>query len=182
MLHRNDIFLNTEFVQKLMLLIPSKVSNYWEISIIDVDKIEGGIRYNQYDEIDAIYIYMKTKFMEIDDPRCVIKFNAEKDIFTFDSIYSQYDPIREKLFLSEEYRYDSNMNIIGEYRFTSECVVQYKNGKKLKEYFMTSEIFPLVKLNELDNAGIIKQEIKAVKDIIASCFIVGETIKYYHIR
>lgn len=200
MLHRitsNNIFFNIEFVQKLMLLIPNKVSNYWGISIIDIDRIEGLIRYNEYDEIDAIYIFIKTKFMEIDYiiPQGIIKFSIEKGIFTFDSIYSQYDPIEEKvIYPYEEYRYDSDMNIISKYEFITEApaaidveilpiCIQYKNGKKLKEYFTKTEMFPLSKLNELDNAGIIKQEVKAEKDIIINCLIVyGEPIKHYHIK
>jgi len=189
----NDIFLNIEFTNKLLALIPTEVLEYWKIEIIDANRITGGIRYDEHDTIDAIYIYIKTKFMEIDSkiPRGMIKFNAEKDTFVFDSVYSQYDPIDGKIiFPSEEYRYDSNMNIIGKYSFFKRekaddelICVQYKNDEKLKEYFITNEKISAKKLDELESSGIITRKNKSTEDVLISCVnVYGKNIKHYHIR
>jgi len=193
----NNIFLNSQLAVKLLALIPRKVLNYWEIKIINIDKIEGGIRYNEHEQIDAIYIYVKTIFMEIDDkiPRAMIKFNIDNDEYTFDSVYSQYDPLEKKIICpAEEYRYDSEMNIIGKYTFNIEPIkkdnsgeirigVQYKNEEKLKEYFFATTKISTERLNELDDAGIITRKVKHTNDIdINYIGVYDKNIIHYHIR
>ena len=199
MIHKrteNNIFLNINFVKKLMLLIPSKVLNYWGISITDINRIEGWIRYNDQDKIDAIYIYVRTKFIEIDEQKqnSIIKFIVDRNEYVYYSIYSRYDPIKEKIISPiGENTYDSDMNIIAKHVFITDIhdvnaemiptVIQYKNDKKHKEYFIMTETFPLAKLNELDNAGIITQEVKSTTDIIINRLgVYGENIKYYYIK
>jgi hypothetical protein len=191
----NGIFFNKEFVEKLVSLVPSKVLDYWKISVIDINRTEGWIRYNDQHEIDAIYIYVKTKFIEIDNriQPSIIKFNAVEDVYTFYSIYSQYDPIEEKLISpAGENTYDSDLNIIAKHVFINNnpdivsevipAVIQYKNGVKLKEYFITTVIFPFNQLNDLSNSGIITQKCKAERDISINLLgVYGSNIKYYYI-
>jgi hypothetical protein len=169
----NNIFFVKDFVLKLMSLVPVSVIEYWDVNVVDYDKVTGGIRY-EYDKIDAVYIEVSTKFAKLEFPAMapipnLLKFDFIGDKFMFDSIYSQYDPIDNKIIRPTEFRYDKNLNVIAEYYvdenreqyinsngvLSIRSCIQYKNREKLKEYEYSEVQFPL---NVLENDMVVYDE------------------------
>ena len=159
------IFFREDFSRNLMMLIPDIVMKYWEIDIHDKKEITGYVRYNNTD-IDAIYLNLQTKFGKLnsDIRLCVVKFNLIEGSFIYDSIYSTYDPINDViLYPLKEFRYDNEMNVIAEYHTirnrviyldddgipTEKSSVQYKYGKRLKEYIVSKVQVPVTLINDL---------------------------------
>jgi len=195
----NNIFFNKDFVSKLLLLVPDNVMEYWDVNVVNYDKVTGGIRY-EYEKIDAVYIEVATKFAKLEFPMLapipnLLKFDYIGDKFIFDSIYSQYDPIDNKIIRPTEFRYDKNLNVIAEYyvdvnreQYTNldgvlsiRSCIQYKNGEKLKEYEYSKVQFPL---KILENDIIVHEE-----NLNRDGYFIGrvrvidnESTFYYHIK
>ena len=142
----NNIFFKREFITKLMSLIPSKTAEYWDISVIDIDKTEGLIRYNN-GILDVIYIMVNCKH-QIPYGETTLRFEYINGDYIFNSIYIRYDVRTKKPSYPMEYRYDDNLGIIASYRWNQSLeeyqsnlilCTQYKQGNKLKEYMIGND-------------------------------------------
>lgn len=142
----NNIFFKREFITKLMSLIPNKTAEYWDISVFDIDKTEGLIRYAN-DVLDVIYIMVSCKY-QITDAETTLKFDYVDGDYVFDSIYIRYDIRTGKPSYPMEYRYDNDLGIVASYRWNQSLeeyqsnlilCTQYKQGNKLKEYMIGND-------------------------------------------
>lgn len=141
----NNIFFKQEFIEKLLLNVPKETMNYWGISIIDPNKINGVIRYIN-GIIDVIYVFVNCK-QEVPRAEKILRFNLIDNVYVFDSIYIKYDVKTQSPSSPIEYRYDNDLNVVATYKFndnpneyirTGILTTQYKNDIKLKEYMICS--------------------------------------------
>jgi len=142
----NNIFFEKEFIIKLMSLIPNKTMEYWDISVFDIEKTEGLIRYDM-GILDVIYIMINCKY-QIPDGETTLKFNYNSGNYVFDSIYIRYDVKTKKPSFPIEYRYNNDLDVIATYRWNQSIeeylsnlilCTQYKQGNKLKEYMIGND-------------------------------------------
>jgi hypothetical protein len=142
----NNIFFEKEFITKLMSLIPNKTMEYWDISVFDIEKTEGLIRYYM-GILDVIYIMVNCKY-QIPDGETTLKFNYNSGNYVFDSIYIRYDVKTKKPSFPTEYRYNNDLDVIATYRWNQSIeeylsnlilCTQYKQGNKLKEYMIGND-------------------------------------------
>jgi hypothetical protein len=129
-----------------MSLIPYKTAEYWDISVIDIDKTEGLIRYDN-GVLDVIYIMVNCKH-QIPDGETTLRFKYANGYYVFNSIYIRYDVRTKKPSYPMEYRYDDNLGIVASYRWNQSLeeyqsnlilCTQYKQGNKLKEYMIGND-------------------------------------------
>jgi len=162
----NNIFFKREFITKLMSLIPNKTAEYWDISVFDIDKTEGLIRYDN-GVLDVIYIMVSCKY-QITDAETTLKFDYVDGDYVFDSIYIRYDIRTGKSSYSMEYRYDNDLGIVASYRWNQSLeeylsnlilCTQYKKGIKLKEYMIGNDRKIPQFLKELDGVLNIPEDI-----------------------
>lgn len=142
----NNIFFKRDFITNLMSLIPYKTAEYWDISVIDIDKTEGLIRYDN-GVLDVIYIMVNCKH-QIPDGETTLRFKYANGYYVFNSIYIRYDVRTKKPSYPMEYRYDDNLGIVASYRWNQSLeeyqsnlilCTQYKQGNKLKEYMIGND-------------------------------------------
>jgi len=142
----NNIFFKREFITKLMSLIPNKTAEYWDISVFDIDKTEGLIRYDN-GVLDVIYIMVSCKY-QIADAETTLKFDYVDGDYVFDSIYIRYDIRTGKSSYPIEYRYNNDLDVIATYRWNQSIeeylsnlilCTQFKQGNKLKEYMIGND-------------------------------------------
>ena len=142
----NNIFFEKEFIIKLMSLIPNKTMEYWDISVFDIEKTEGLIRYDM-GILDVIYIMVNCKY-QIPDGETTLKFNYYDGNYVFDSIYIRYDVKTKKPSFPIEYRYNNDLDVLATYRWNQSIeeylsnlilCTQYKQGNKLKEYMIGND-------------------------------------------
>jgi hypothetical protein len=142
----NNIFFKKEFITKLMSLIPNKTMEYWDISVFDIEKTEGLIRYDM-GILDVIYIMVNCKY-QIPDGETTLKFNYNSGNYVFDSIYIRYDVKTKKPSFPIEYRYNNDLDVLATYRWNQSIeeylsnlilCTQFKQGNKLKEYMIGND-------------------------------------------
>jgi hypothetical protein len=142
----NNIFFKKEFITKLMSLIPNKTMEYWDISVFDIEKTEGLIRYD-VGILDVIYIMVNCKY-QIPDGETTLKFSYNNGKYVFDSIYIRYDVKTKKPSFPIEYRYNNDLDVIATYRWNQSIeeylsnlilCTQFKQGNKLKEYMIGND-------------------------------------------
>jgi len=142
----NNIFFKKEFIDNILLNVPKETMDYWGISIIDPNKIYGGIRFVN-DMIDVIYVVVNCK-QEVLRSEKILKFNLINGDYVFDSFYIKYDVKTESSSFPIEYRYDNNLNVVSTYKWndnineylrTGILTTQYKDGIKIKEYMLRND-------------------------------------------
>jgi hypothetical protein len=142
----NNIFFKKDFIDNLISVIPQETMGYWDVSIINPDKITGGIRYDN-EVLDVIYVIVNCKY-QVFLSETVIRFVLDGENFVFDSIYIKYD-VKTGLSTSPiEYRYNNNLDVVATYKwnqhtrdylFSGVLTTQYKDNVKLKEYVLRND-------------------------------------------
>ena len=133
----NDISFTKEFINQLVPLIPKEVHEFWKPKYSNT----GLVRFDK-NKLDAVYITSPSIYGQHN----LIKFNVVKDKYIFDSVYSHYDVITKKDIHPWEHRYDKDLNVLATYKFAESeyegfLSIQYKGGKKLKEYLYQTDPF-----------------------------------------
>lgn len=184
----NNIFFKKEFIDGLLLNVPKETMNYWGVSIIDTNKIEGVIRYIN-GIIDVIYIVINCK-KGIDRSEKLIKFNLIEQNYVFDSIYIKYDVKTDSPSFPIEYRYDNDLNVIATYKWnnnineylrTGILTTQYKDNIKLKEYILCANKKVPESFKELTDILIIPESIYN-NDIEYLSVKDNQELLYYYIK
>jgi hypothetical protein len=216
---KNNIYFKDSFVKKMLKLVPENLKETWELESTNFSKIIGIVRYEN-NNLESIYLIIKSVFFE---EKCTIednfiKFNFINNKFIFDSMYSDYDPITKQNVYPYQYRYDKDFNITAIYKFHNKIdvntgnhilTIQYKDGKKVKEYYAYDDKFPsklfeeLIKIkvlnpphwiNKVKNNNILqsiwykiiklKNNKVKIPDIFTECVKVygNETLIYYWIK
>jgi hypothetical protein len=184
----NNIFFKKEFIDTLLLNVPKKIMDYWGITIIDPNKIHGGIRYIN-GILDVIYVVVNCK-QEVPRSEKILKFNLVNNDYIFDSIYIKYDIKTESPSFPIEYRYNDNLDVIATYKWndnineyirTGILTTQYKDNIKIKEYIIRNNKKVPESFKELGNILTIPEDIYdnnieylSVKD--------NEDLLYYYIK
>jgi len=163
----NNIYFKDSFVKKMLELVPENLKETWELDSTNFSKIIGIVRYDN-NNLESIYLIIKSVF--IDEKYTVehnyIKFNFIKNKFIFDSIYSDYDPITKRNVYPYQYRYDKDLNITAIYKFHNKfdvntgnhiLTIQYKDGKKVKEYYAYDGKFSYKLFKELIKMKVLNQ-------------------------
>jgi hypothetical protein len=185
----NNIFFTKEFINKLMSHIPQQTMEYWDIVLFNADRTEGLIRYDG-EQLDVIYIMVNCKY-QIEDTETTLKFNYVNGDYQFDSIYIRYDIRTHTPLTHTEYRYDKDLNIIGEYHWNKSLeeylsnlilCTQYKNGIKLKEYMIGNNKSIPTFFNKLADDGILNLP-NNIDSKIDYMFVKGNyDLIYYNVR
>ena len=160
----NNIYFKKSFVKKMLKLLPENLKKVWGFKTTDFSKIVGGVRYDN-NNLESIYLGENVRYLEI-DYETLIKFNFINGEFIFDSMYFRYDLITKENIYPYEKRYDKDFNVIATYKTNNKFDVntsnpifstQYKDGKKIKEYYTYDGEFPSKLFEELIKMKVLNQ-------------------------
>ena len=160
----NNIYFKESFVKKMLKLVPENLKKVWGFETTDFSKVSGGVRYDN-NNLESIYLGEIVRYIDV-DYETFVKFNYINGKFIFDSMYFQYDPITKEDIYPYEKRYDKDFNVIATYKINNKFDVntsnpifatQYKDGKKVKEYYPYDGEFPSKLFEELIKMKVLNQ-------------------------
>jgi hypothetical protein len=155
----NQMCFTKSIVNKLFTIIPPEVNLFWKPVLEHPEFPIGGARWDN-GIFNSLYIRVDTQQIK----SCMLKFLYVDGEFIFDSIYANYDVEKQKNISPYENRYNSKFDILAVYKReliqiegkNYVQILQNKNNKKTKEYYVARENTPITVLQDLINMDAIR--------------------------